>query len=997
MRNVAADSHHHHSGTGHAAMNGGSNSTTGHSHVELESVLRIRPLLKKERDDKVLLEAQQHQNGMRSSSKTGHFAAVVVLDPHFASLTSPSMTAGASGASSQLRGRVDSDGTTYTVPTEYHFNHVLPETTSQDKIYYTLGLPMATAAMTSLKTSAVIATTANDRSKSSKNHLLVCMGVLGSGKTYTCLGGTTVAKRRASQDGLVPRLLDSLFSQSKHHASGNGSKGFAVHVSMIQVTQPKGNTDCQIQDLLASLSSSSSASGSYVSPKRTFNVRSMAARFESVRSPGQSKAASAEETSAELDPSNLQPSVHKCRDVVHAREVLQSGLASSQRLAKGNQNFHLFITMQPVLDGKTFGDKISILDMAGLEKEKRSQSRGKDSVASMNQAASAAVLHCLRIMMHNVNIKSGKNGTPGIDVTCPDDDVSELSFVSQAKDPVQRKMKPVPFRQHMVTMLLNPLFTNSTSVKVTLLLAAYPGHVDVSQKRMLLQDIELLHGSTLANTNAIVETGLNMPRSIQETASSVSEDESEGLLFPMAVRHKQPNKPKEGHGRQATSTGVLEDSLVLTESLPLTREVLPSTTVHRGKVVAASVRPSAPKSDDYGIKQSSKHSTKYKAPNLPVVLAPSAPPTVEPSAPTINSVVPSNVMSPRDLDFGKMIAADFPGVNVPLAVKHTHLTPKGLQPNSNHPLDHETSSSRKSSNKTADTFTDENLLYVSEGHNHHKFDETGRQLPTNSPLCRSPLQNALKIQPSERHYVRKTKHSISPRFARAMQVEHEANVVNHPSRQERQQSSHSRGQDSESSGEKDTELKKLEAKLQQALQENNALQQLCSQLEEENAELKKTVRESGRKVLQSRWTDQDEKEFQNSRRLRREDQNLIKAPIRSHLEKVNYTYEIKNQWCMTNKPHFSLQLPNQFQRAHELDIRDKENAEKEEAAAAIAAEVNGTTPQHVTTTAIVNKTAGISPTHLAFGQAKRRVMSPAKVLEPTGLAALKKLAAGNRC
>ena len=68
-----------------------------------------------------------------------------------------------------------------------------------------------------------------------------------------------------------------------------------------------------------------------------------------------------------------------------------------------------------------------------------------------------------------------------------------------------------------------------------------------------------------------------------------------------------------------------------------------------------------------------------------------------------------------------------------------------------------------------------------------------------------------------------------------------------------------------------------------------------------------------------------------SRRLRREAQNLIKAPVQEHLEKVNYVYGIKNQWCMSDKPHFSLQFPRSFQRATQLDIRDKENEENEAA------------------------------------------------------------------
>jgi len=773
-------------------------------------------MLKKERDDTILLEPQPNESRSSSNNKSGGGAAVVRLNPHFASLTSPSTST--SGAGPMLRGRIDSDGTAFTVPTDYHFNHVLPETTSQDKIYYTLGLPIATASMSSLK-NAVSSRSNNSSQRTAKGHLIVGMGVVNSGKTYTCLGGPTVGKRRGSQDGIVPRLLDSLFSQSKHyanadgHGNGSGEKGFTVQISMMQVMQPKkahthdaaGTASSEIHDLLAGptpTNENSARKVSGTSPQRNFNVRNIAARFE-VRSPGRGAASTKNQqertksvtkegsASTQLDPSNPKPSLHACRDISQAREVIQNGLAASQRLAKGNQNMHLYITMQPALDGKKFGDKIAILDMAGLENEKRKQTRGKDSVASVNQAANAAVLHCLRTMKYNGNILNGKSdGIGSIEVPNVADDISELSSVSQIKNPSKTNLKTVPFRQHAVTMLLSPFFTKSVrSAKVTVILAAYPGHSDLSQKRTLLQDIQLLHGSIISNTTA--------SPSMKENFFKIDEDSEEDYLPTVAV---QVPKSKIEENNAAVISG-------------------------KGTVL-------------------------------------------------------------QDSDIQSTVASDFPGVDLSLVAK---------------------------------TDAEKHLLQS------------------------QPLQKALKIQPSN-HRVRKTKHSISPRYARAMQVEHEANIINHPSQNERLQKNQIDAREyqdgyrpcapvqeqNEDTTKPDPRIKILEDKLQKVLQEKNALQQLCSQLEQENADLKIAARESGRKALQTRWTDQDEKEFQDSRRLRREDQTLIKAPIRSHLEKVNNIYEIKNQWCMTNKPHFSLQLPTHFKRAEELNIRDKENKEKEE-------------------------------------------------------------------
>lgn len=112
-------------------------------------------------------------------------------------------------------------------------------------------------------------------------------------------------------------------------------------------------------------------------------------------------------------------------------------------------------------------------------------------------------------MMHNTNLRNGR--ADPIDVV--DDDVSEISSVSQTKDTLRRQLKSVPFRQHKVTMLLQSLFTECTSTKVTLLLAAYPGHADYTEKRILLQDLELLCGTALISSRKSAATGLKVHES----------------------------------------------------------------------------------------------------------------------------------------------------------------------------------------------------------------------------------------------------------------------------------------------------------------------------------------------------------------------------------------------------------------------------------------------------------------------------------------------------
>jgi hypothetical protein len=517
----------------------------GHGHVEVESVLRLRPLLKKEREETVVLEPQ------KGTSRNA--PATVVLNPPRVSVSSP--------VAGNLRSRTESDGTMYGTPAEYHFNHVLTENTSQDKIYYSLGLPMATEAMSSLTKKS------SSRShKLSKNHLLISMGVASSGKTYTCFGGSTIPKRRASQDGLVPRLVDSLFSQSKHNANGD-SRGFAVQISMMQVTQTKGDDPkaCKIHDLLGSPQKKKSSSIKTASP-RIKSVLSMAAKFEkalpAVASPMRSPLLKSTEC-AEVDAEDPQPAVHICHDVTQAREVLQNGLDASRRAAKGNQNHHLLVVLQPTVNSTQHGDKISVLDMAGLEKGKRHKSRQKD-VVGMNKAASGAVLNCLRTMIHNTNIRSGK----GAPIDMADDLASEISCVSQEKDPFQQRMKPVPFHQHKVTMLLSPLFATSHSTKVTLVMAAYPGHADYTEKKSLLQDMELLCGSALLAADARVSTGFVREPSVLNNILTEVESEYEDESTVQPSNHWRPKKKLSENSFTLSASSSEEGNIIKAERPP---------------------------------------------------------------------------------------------------------------------------------------------------------------------------------------------------------------------------------------------------------------------------------------------------------------------------------------------------------------------------------------------------------------------------------------------
>jgi hypothetical protein len=951
--------------------------------VEVESVLRLRPLSKKEREDSVVLEPLE-----RVGKNT---LATAILNPLHSGLASP-----ISGSS--LRSRTDSDSASNNVPQEYHFNHVLHENTSQDKIYYTLGLPIATSAMDSLK-----AATSNMNTPT-KTHLLICMGVTHSGKTYTCFGGSSIPKRRASQDGLVPRLVDSLFSQSKHHGNG-GSKGFAVQISVTQVAQTKGSDPnaCQVQDLLGASSDKTAKTGAMSTPKRS--VLFMARNFErSLPSPIRSPMKSSEV--AELNVDDLKPTVQNCRDVTHAREILQNGMAASRKAAKGHRNHHLLITMQPVLNGTHFGDKIAILDMAGLEKEKRSQKRGKDSVANSNQEANAAVLHCLRTLIHNTNSMNGKMDP--MDIMCPDDMASEISCVSQEKQPFQERLKPVPFRQHKLTMLLNPLFISSASAKITLLLNAYPGHADYYEKKSLLQDFELLCGAGLAAGSARIRTGMGQDEEFLNKSTFDEDDESEDddsvdqdPVFSRALPStRQPPKvePSAHSLTLSASTDASENGMI-----PMPPAYAPAAPVLQ-KEPAVSVRrqahPSAPSADPVAPRQVEKIPAKprqvekipAKQPaqnpkfisDFPGVVMPSKPssPVSERTKATV--IVPSAMVGgPRarappfeeEQPRHTVTAPVIPNIKSPRRPREP-VSPDFKMPLGRSSLENSSTPEKQSSEwKSSVRAT------------LHNAKNTGKQListvkeRTMSSPSKDPSSGATKERntksstPSSHISLAEINTSAKPRgakedpnFAGRLSPTYEA---------------------SDSINRKREDVRRQETRIQDVLDQKKALERKCAELEKKNKKLKEALRETGRQQRQSKWTEQDEEEFLQSRRLRLEDQNLVKKPLFEHMKKVSYIYDIKNQWCTTNKKHFGLRFPGRFQRATSLDIRDKMIEERDAA---------------LPTTKVSKSCPEMAPVKLHFGanadakqnEIKEKIRGSLAAKKQRGLSSLQKLANKNK-
>ena len=442
--------------------------------VGFRSVLRLRPLFKKERDEQIVLE--------ETSSRT------VVLHPpppRPDEIVSPSS---ALVAQTLHQARTEQD-------VEFSFDTVFSPTASQDKVYIALGHSMAQSLMEPLKT-------VEPESIPRKTNLLITMGHTDAGKSYSCWGDGIVSRRKTAGDGLVPRLIDSLFIQSKHHVSCKRKYSFAVKSSFLQVDQSKSKpTQSQIRDLLQPVVRriiSIPQTGIGGSPSPMNGIKSPGTRPHKTESGFGTKSSGSyssldEPVSLEQDPDSsdlmlVNGQVRACSTAEEARLSLQTAMNNRRKLKNKRKDSHFFVQLQPVLvdrSGRTVleGDRIAVLDMASLDsqqvssKKSLSGSRIKDAMPS-RMDAHAAVLHCLQSIRKNQDML-----------------VNEEFNNCSSKVHRRPSLIKVPFLRHKVTMLLQPLFSAHYTdyTIVTLFLASHPGHSDHGEKKELLQQLQLLH------------------------------------------------------------------------------------------------------------------------------------------------------------------------------------------------------------------------------------------------------------------------------------------------------------------------------------------------------------------------------------------------------------------------------------------------------------------------------------------------------------------------
>lgn len=507
--------------------------------VEIRTAICIRPLLKKERDESVVLEAQ---------TTSGEKTRGVALHP-----LPPKINGETIAPSHALILQTMSPDTIQTGhDEEFRFDHVFathpyqivnPVTSTtpqyvQDQVYTQIGRPMA------LRSMEPIVANGNPTALPS-SHLILAMGNQASGKSHICWGPGSIGKRKTAQDGIVLRMVDSLFSQFdrlKTKSKLAQKQHYALNLSFLQICQDayrNSHDSCEVHDILQEGQSFS------------FGARLLfASRVKSGKHSGAPKSNSSiasselseESVILEQDPDTadfhvVNQSTHTCHSMQEARDSISNALTNAGKL-KGKRRFqcHILVQMQPVLLEKRKpsarvlkkGGIIAVLDMAAVDEiERKCNRRHRAGASLLNRSdAHTALIHCLRSIQYNEEIRMGKAPLMDSLEDAEDDDaqtkMSEItcSVVTEPKVALQRQpsFKKVPYPRHKLTMLLQPLFSSTFTEKtyVTILLAASPGESDYKDKKGLMQELESFVSAHTAPAKTVM-TGLVTPNALSES------------------------------------------------------------------------------------------------------------------------------------------------------------------------------------------------------------------------------------------------------------------------------------------------------------------------------------------------------------------------------------------------------------------------------------------------------------------------------------------------
>lgn len=839
--------------------------------VDFTSILRIRPLSKsKEREDHIVLEKSQTQHKS---------VAVAVLHPSMLHLTSPEGNKTSRAVSSSSQNFIK-DGQ----ETEFHFHKILDTTASQESVFYAMGLSMASDAMEPLKkTDAKV-----------KSAVVVAMGNAESGKTHTVFGKVNKSSG-SDQEGLIPRVIDALFSQSRHHVSSKLTFGVRLTLLLVETTGT-------VRDLLVEQSQATANRN---------GVRALVANFEKVddkqecENGGITIAQDPITNDFHVDGATSQILLSSAQ----ARDILILGLHRSQtsRLAsfgKPSSRGHVMITLQPVLITRTraidkVGGTICMVDLSSKEKGKKATRSGQTKDSISGDSTFAALMHCFRTIIHNKNVAEGR--TDAIDILCDDDsslDGSDISCVSEPKVGDHcPSPKTVPWRQSKVTMLLQPMFSSTApsltdthrrqshskpeedTTKVILILNAYPGHRDYTEKRSILNHAEILQGHALSRTIVRrVHTGLDLEgRKPAVTKDKCSEEMDAGIAcyesddddFSSCFDILSPSK----RAKRTTMEGAVPSAPVADKEVTVACDGL--------------IPMPPPTAPSYHVSLAVPPTEPSFANDFPGVALPASRDVPNRSKSEINQNNPPS----RDYIRAKLSKTDAvptaTAVATPLVRARTVLSPV-VNPSVPHSQNVLPLTSEKARGKTS--------------------------WMTSTPVKSMATAVNVGIKQGQRAFDQIEKLTRAPEGpSNLSSAQHTMSLT----------SDESERKDDVSQSALRQRMKQLEEQNERLVNRNTKLEARCENLEREKAQLVTQLREVNRQGRQQEWTQQDEEAWKHSRKIRLAEQDLIQRPLQQHLNRVEETFDINHKWLDSGKQHFSLGYPKWWKGARELAERDR--------------------------------------------------------------------------
>ena len=164
-----------------------------------------------------------------------------------------------------------------------------------------------------------------------------------------------------------------------------------------------------------------------------------------------------------------------CISKSEARRAISRGLLKAKvgqtSVNKSSSRSHTVFILQPIVSygdcEYTLGGQLTVIDMAGVERTKKSAVSGeamRESIAINSSVGN--VMSCLRTIRSNID-----------------------------KEKSNKKTSIVPYRESKLTMLLQPVLSGMIGkTMVTMFVSAYPGSTDYCEKRYLLKEVQSLRG-----------------------------------------------------------------------------------------------------------------------------------------------------------------------------------------------------------------------------------------------------------------------------------------------------------------------------------------------------------------------------------------------------------------------------------------------------------------------------------------------------------------------